>query len=81
MAVLSAQFSRQIINNVTNNCFQCTNEIHPKPWALKHCLIVWAFLNLRDSSAADKTLTQRLLYMSIARLPPVQASERTTGQN
>ena len=31
MAVLSAQFSREIINNVTNNCFQCTNEIHSKP--------------------------------------------------
>ncbi len=30
--------------------------------------------------AADKALTQRLLNMSVARLPPVQASERTTRQ-
>lgn len=47
---------------------------------IDHCLIVWALLNLRDSSAADKTLIQRLFNMSVARLPPVRTSEQTTLQ-
>ena len=51
-----------------------------KTMGIGHCLIVWALLNLRDSSAADKTLTQRLLYVLSPAFRPSGASERTTVQ-
>ena len=48
---------------------------------IEHCLT----MRMDDefakfTRAADKTLTQRLFNMSVARLPPVRTSERTTRQ-
>ena len=47
---------------------------------IKHCLIVRLDRIYQIRVAADKTLTQRLFNMSVARLPPVRTSERTTAQ-
>ena len=47
---------------------------------IKHCLTVRKIRSCEVQAAADKTLTQRLFNMSVARLPPVRTSERTTAQ-
>ena len=42
------------------------------PWTLTIALPCGRFRTCEILYAADKTLTQRLLYMSVARLPPVR---------
>ena len=47
---------------------------------IKHCLIVRLDRIYQIRVAADKTLTQRLLYMSDVRLLSIRTLERTTWQ-
>ena len=49
-------------------------------WALNIALPCGYIRICEVPQAADKTLTQRLLNMSVARLPPARTSERTTWQ-
>ena len=47
---------------------------------IEHCLILWRCLNLLDSVCRRQDVDSMPFYMSVARLPPVRATERTTGQ-
>lgn len=47
---------------------------------IEHCFTVRLDRIYQIRVAADKALTQRLFNMSVARLPPIRASERTTVQ-
>ncbi len=47
---------------------------------IEHCFTVRLDRIYQIRVAADKALTQRLLNMSVARLPPIRTSERTTVQ-
>ena len=46
---------------------------------IEHCLTVRKIRSCEVQAAADKTLTQRLLYMFVVCLPPVRTSVRTTA--